>query len=100
FTDDEIERVLGEAARVLRPDGRVVLFWPHARATSVLVLGAAHRLLARSGSRTVLHPPELSLLRSREMAERALVRSGFRLRSYDFGGGDLLIQAVVVGERR
>ncbi len=99
FTDDEIRRILDEASRVLKPGGKVVLFWPHARATSVMVLGLAHKLLAKSGNATELHPPEISLLTSREMAARALVRSGFRLASYDFGAVDLWIQAVIVGER-
>ncbi len=97
FTDLEIQRILAEAARVLRPDGKVLLFWPHARATSVIVLGLAHRLLARSGSRTQLHPPEISLLTSRRMAEDHLTRAGFKVVSYDFGARDLFIQAVVVG---
>ena len=99
FTDDEIRRILDEAHRVLRPGGKVVLFWPHARATSVLVLGLAHKLLAKSGNATELHPPEISLLASRGMAERALQRSGFRMTGYDFGASDLWIQAVIVAEK-
>ncbi|MEP6729460.1 MAG: glycosyltransferase [bacterium] len=99
FTEQEIQRILAEAFRVLRPLGKVILFWPHARATSVRVLGLAHKLLAKSGSRTELHPAEISLLTSREMAQRCLEQNGFRLKSYDFGAKDLWIQAVVVAER-
>ncbi|MCU1349384.1 MAG: methyltransferase protein, partial [Acidobacteria bacterium] len=99
FTDAEIARILAEAHRVLRPRGRIVLFWPHARATSVRVLGLAHRLLARSGSTTQLHPAEVSLLTSRTMAEGLLRQGGFTITSYDFGAKDLWIQAVVVAER-
>ena len=99
FTEQEISRILSEAFRVLRPRGKMVLFWPHARATSVRVLGFVHRLLARSGSDTKLHPAEISLLTSQEMAKRCLEQSGFRLESYDFGAKDLWIQAVIVAER-
>ena len=99
FTDAEIARILAEAHRVLRPRGRIVLFWPHARATSVRVLGLAHRLLARSGSTTQLHPAEVSLLTSRTMAEDLLRQGGFTMMSYDFGAKDLWIQAVIVAER-
>ena len=84
---------------MLRPGGKVVLFWPHARATSVLVLGLAHRLLARTGHATQLHPAEISLLTSRAMAARCLEQSGFAMTSYNFGAKDLWIQAVIVAER-
>jgi dolichol-phosphate mannosyltransferase len=99
FTEPEIAQILSEARRVVGPNGRIVLFWPHARATSVRVLGLAHRLLARSGSKTQLHPAEVSLLSSRSMAERLLRQGGFTMTSYDFGAKDLWIQAVVVAER-
>jgi len=99
FTEEEIRRILEEAFRVLRPRGKVVLFWPHARATSVLVLGLAHRLLASTGHETQLHPAEISLLTSRAMAASCLERSGFTMTSYNFGAKDLWIQAVIVAER-
>lgn len=99
FTEPQLETLLGEAHRVLRPGGRVLLFWPHARATSVVVLGMAHRVLASVGNTTELHPPEVSLLASRDMARRILERSHFRLTSYDFGARDFWVQAVIVAER-
>lgn len=99
FTEQEIARILAEALRVLRPHGKVILFWPHARATSVRVLGLAHKVLARSGSKDTLHPAEISLLTSRTMAERILTAAGFQMISYDFGIVDLWIQAVIVAER-
>jgi dolichol-phosphate mannosyltransferase len=99
FTESEISRILAEAFRLLRPSGKVVLFWPHAKATSVRVLGLAHKVLAKRGSDTKLHPAEISLLESRDMAASWLERSGFRMTSYDFGAKDLWIQAVIVAER-
>lgn len=100
FTTDEIDRILGEIRRVLKGNGKLVVFWPHARATSVAVLGAAHWLL-NSGSKTriSLHPPEISLLRGRKHAEEILRRAGFSMCSYAFGARDFFVQAVVVGQK-
>ena len=42
-----------------------------------------------------LHPPEVSLLRSKEWIERLLGEAGFALESYQFNWRDLWVQAVV-----
>jgi hypothetical protein len=47
-----------------------------------------------------LHPPEISLLQSREQAREVVERAGFNLVEYYFGIRDLLVQAVVVGCKR
>jgi len=98
FTEQEIATILSEFRRVLKPNGKLLMFWPHARATSVMVLGAAHRVLKnvlRSEKR--LHPPEISLVKSRSHASQLLDEAGFRLESYSFGPADCFVQAVVVG---
>ena len=98
FTSDEIAVILRELKRVLKPDGKIVVFWPHARATSVAVLGAAHWMMRKSGSVTQLHPPEVSLLRSRDWVEGILRDAGLRLTDYNFGPRDFFVQAVVTAD--
>jgi ubiquinone/menaquinone biosynthesis C-methylase UbiE len=101
FTEEEIERILSEARRVLRVRGKVIIFWPHSRASSVMVLHGAHWVLNRLLRRNVhLHPPEISLLRSRAAVEALVRESGFDLVDYYFGVRDLFVQAVVVAEKR
>ena len=101
FSQDQIVQILREMGRTLKPGGKVVIFWPHRRATSVFVLKVIHWLVnclrTRNRSQIRLHPPEVSLLRSRNQARQVVEKAGFNLVEYHFGLRDLLIQAVVVG---
>lgn len=100
FTRDQIATVLAEFHRVLKPDGKIVLFWPHRRGSSVIVLNLVHRLFGMFGRADVrLHPPERSLIESRAAVASMLRGGGFRLIAYDFGIRDLFVQCVVVGRK-
>jgi ubiquinone/menaquinone biosynthesis C-methylase UbiE len=100
FSHAAIGLMLREFHRVLKQGGKIVIFWPHRRATSVVVLGVVHRLLNDVlKTDTRLHPPEISLLKSRREAAQLLRENGFCLKEYYFGARDLFVQAVVVGEK-
>jgi ubiquinone/menaquinone biosynthesis C-methylase UbiE len=101
FQRDELQRAFSEVRRVLRPRGKLVVFWPHAHASSVMFLNTAHWLLNDVLHKNVrLHPPEFSLVHSRGEASQLLATGGFDLTSYDFGVKDLFVQSVVVATRR
>lgn len=100
FTVDEITRILAEFHRVLKPRGRMVLFWPHVRATSVFVLGLVHFVMGRiPGLRGRLHPPEITHCRGKQHARDMLGPAGFRLAGYRFGPADGFVQAVIHAEK-
>lgn len=100
FEKLEIQQMLAELHRVVRPGGKVVVFWPHAYATSVAVLNSIHWVMNDVLKKDVrLHPPEVSLIHSRAEADEILRKNGFNLLSYTFGPRDMFVQAVVVGER-
>jgi ubiquinone/menaquinone biosynthesis C-methylase UbiE len=100
FTENEITRILRELRRVLKPNGKIVLFWPHARATSVLFLRLCHQFL-RSAMKSdkQLHPPEISHMQSRRHAKEILARAGFEVCDYRFGPADLWVQAIATGAK-
>jgi dolichol-phosphate mannosyltransferase len=100
FSADEIHRILAQFHRTLKPGGKLVIFWPHERATSVAVLKTAHWILNDVAKRpTKLHPPEVSLLRDREWIDLLLRDAEFKMLDYAFGPRDFFVQAVIVAER-
>jgi dolichol-phosphate mannosyltransferase len=100
FEKDELHRIFSELRRVIRPGGKLVIFWPHAHATSVAVLNSMRWVLNDVFKKDVsFHPPEVSLVHSEDEARALLESSGFELESYAFGPRDLYVQAVVVGKR-
>ncbi|HTL31226.1 MAG TPA: glycosyltransferase [Tepidisphaeraceae bacterium] len=100
FTHEEINRILRQFHRVLKPGGKVLLFWPHKKATSVWVLGKAHYILNEVMKQNVkLHPDEISLIESRKQAAAHLAGAGFDMISYEFGAKDFFVQAIVVGQK-
>jgi dolichol-phosphate mannosyltransferase len=100
FEREELQKIFSELWRVIRPGGKLVVFWPHANGTSVAVLNSVHWVMNDVLNKDVhLHPPEVSLVHSKAEAKDLLEGSGFELESYAFGPRDLFVQAVVVAKR-
>lgn len=100
FTLEEIRTILVEFHRVLKPGGKLVIFWPHARATSVAVLKGAHWMMNDVLKKPVqFYPAEISLLQSKGQAGELFQSAGFRMVDYSFGPRDMFIQAVIAAEK-
>jgi SAM-dependent methyltransferase len=100
FTREQIDRIFQEFRRVLKPGGKVLIFWPYQHATSVLFLNTVHYILNDVLHKQVkLHPAEISLLKGRKQAEGYVERAGFEMVDYYFGARDGLIQAVIVAKK-
>ncbi len=97
FSEAQIQGILAEFRRVLAADAKLLLFWPHSRASSAMVLDAAHWLLNNVLRKNVeLHPPEITRVRSKAQIETLLSEAGFTLQDYYFGAKDFFVQAVIV----
>jgi ubiquinone/menaquinone biosynthesis C-methylase UbiE len=99
FGPAAIHEMLREFYRILKPGGRLVVFWPHRWSASVMILTAIHAGLRLVGRDRKLHPDEISLLASRGAAERTMAAAGFTLVSYGFGPRDFFVQSVVVAAK-
>ena len=100
FTEKEISSILDEFNRVLKPGGRIVLFWLPEFGLSVMFLKFVHFVLNRVLKKNIeLHPPEITRVRTRRQIHAYLEGSGFTLVEYRFGARDLFTHVIVVGEK-
>jgi SAM-dependent methyltransferase len=102
FTEAEIERILGEFRRVLKPGGKVLLFWPPEFGLSVLFFKGLTLFFKNVlGRRNVkFHPDEITRLRSREHARSLIERSNLAVVDYYFGIRDAFTYSIVTAEKR
>jgi ubiquinone/menaquinone biosynthesis C-methylase UbiE len=99
FSGTEISLILREFKRVLKPGGRLVLFWPPEFGLSVTFLKVVHFILNVILKKNILlHPPEITRVRSRGQIERFMQQGGFKLTQFQFGISDLFTYVVVVAE--
>ena len=97
FDEPEIQRILTEFNRVLKPGGKMMVFWPPRFGLSVRVLASAHFALNRVLRRYVrLHPDEITLLKSETHVQELFERAQFTVDHYYFGVQDLFTYCMLV----
>jgi len=102
FSPGECERILKSAHSVLKPGGKVVLFWPPHYGLSVLFLHVVHTVLRILQGRNFqsLHPEEPNKASTRRAARELLLRSGFTLDRFSFSPRDAFTYIVIVGTKQ
>ena len=97
FTERDIHRILAEFHRVVKPDGRMIVFWPRESGLSVRVLKIVHFVLNTILRWKIrLHPDEISLLRSKAHAVSIFEKACFDVVDYSFGIRDFFTCCMVV----
>ena len=97
FTEEQIHQILKEFSRVLKWDGKMIVFWPPKFGLSVYALKTAHFVLNKVLRRDVkLHPDEITLLKSKKHAMAMFEKADFTVDEYYFGARDLFTQSMVV----
>jgi ubiquinone/menaquinone biosynthesis C-methylase UbiE len=100
FTQEEINEILIEFRRVLKPGGRMVILIPPVFGFTVFVLDSAHFILNKIFRMKIkLHPDEITRVKSRKHAIETFEGAGFKVLEYYFGIKDIFTQAVIVAEK-
>lgn len=100
FTEGDITRILAELRRVIRPKGRILVFWPPEFGLSVRFLKMTHAILRTIIRRQIkLHPDEVTLAKSRSHIEAIGARANLKITDYYFGPRDCFTQVAVVFEK-
>jgi ubiquinone/menaquinone biosynthesis C-methylase UbiE len=101
FTHPQIDTILREFRRVLKPRGRVVLLWPAKFSIPQRILRILEWFinLRRGADRFRFHPDEISQLRSVRQGREVLTRNGFRPVAIDIGLRTLMAFETLIGER-
>lgn len=100
FTKEEDIEILKELKRVLKKDGKVVLFWPPKFGISVTFLNSTHFILNNIFKRNVhLHPEEISLIQSKRQVDQILKKAGFKLKKFYFGPMDFFTHCIIVAKK-
>lgn len=101
FTEDNINKILLEFHRVLKTDGKMIIFWPPVFGVSVIVLKIIHFVLNKLLKKNIkLHPVEITLVKSKKQATTILMKAKFNLLEYYFGPMDFFTHCILVVSKK
>ncbi|HMO17693.1 MAG TPA: glycosyltransferase [Oligoflexia bacterium] len=100
FTEDVIKKILLEFKRVLKPKGKLLIWWPPEFGSSVRFFKLVSIVFPQffSGDRQ-LYPAEISRIRGKMETELILRSCGFCLEQFRFSKDDLYTQVLVVASK-
>lgn len=100
FKQEEIHEILTEFKRVLKQNGKMVIFWPPKFGITVFALDSIHFILNKILRMNVkLHPAEITRIKSKQHAIQTFEKAGFKVIEYYFGAKDIFTQCVIVVQK-
>lgn len=97
YSDQDVKKMLSEVFRVLKKNGKVLIFWPPKYGSSVLFF----KILKFFGKKTdaCLYPAEINLLKNKEHVRKVFDDTGFKLKKISFSIWDMFLQVGIVAEK-
>jgi dolichol-phosphate mannosyltransferase len=100
FTELEINKILNEFNRVLQKGGKLILLWPPEYGLSVIFLKFTHFILNKILRKNIeLHPAEITRVKNKRQINTYLIKSNFKLVSYNFNYKDMFTYCIIVAEK-
>ncbi len=101
FTEEQINNILLEFHRILKSDGKVVIFWPPIFGVSVVFLKFLRLVMRKILRKNIrLHPEEITLVKSKAQINPIFERANFKIIEYYFGPKDFFTHVVIVAEKK
>jgi len=100
FHMHDIHKMLSEFRRVLKNDGRIILFWPMAYAPYEIFINIVESVVNRfSKKHFQFYPNEISRLRSKKQGREILKKNKFKDAKVHFNFRDAFSFGVIVGRK-
>lgn len=101
FSHKDIQKILKEFHRVLKEDGKVVIFWPPEFGSSVTLLKVVKYVLENVFGRkdVKIHPDEISRIQSKEEAVNIFQEANFEVLEYYFGPRDFFTHSIIIARK-
>jgi SAM-dependent methyltransferase len=98
FTNEQIDRIMGEFHRVLKPGHRIILLIPGTDSIPQKMLRVVEKMInaRRKDKNFRFHPPEISQIASRAQALDMLERNNFECIHFDYGWRSLMAFKTLV----
>ena len=100
FDEKQIQKILSEFKRILKDDGKIILFWPPKYGISVKFLSLMKKIILKVFKKDVdFHPDEITLINSNKQAERIFKNGGFQIIKSYFGIRDFFTHQIIVAKK-
>lgn len=98
FTQEQIDKIMKEFYRVLKPEQRIILLIPGADSPPQKMLKVLEFFINARGKQKDFrfHPPEISQLKSKKQGREMLSRNGFRTLEINYGWRSLLAFRILI----